>query len=108
MSSAADKPYEALADQIEHELQLAGEGSFAELVQAQSAGAELIATLPDEPPASAGEVLKRASILHKRLEVELLRGREALLLELATLERARRTARGYAPPRRAPRIFESA
>jgi hypothetical protein len=38
--------------------------------------------------------------MHKRLEIEIIRRREALVLEFAHTEQVRRTADGYAPPRR--------
>jgi hypothetical protein len=37
--------------------------------------------------------------MNKRLEIEILRLREALLLDAANVERVGRTARGYSPPR---------
>ena len=35
--------------------------------------------------------------MNKRVQIEILRRREALLVEAANLERVGRTARGYAP-----------
>jgi hypothetical protein len=37
--------------------------------------------------------------MQQRLKIEVLRGREAVLAALADVERAKRAARGYAPPR---------
>jgi len=107
MSSSDDK-YEALVELIGRELELAGHGRFDELQQVCAARTALMADLPDTPPRSARPALSRAHVLHKRLTIELLRGRDELLLELAKLDRARRMARGYAPPPRAQRTFEIA
>jgi hypothetical protein len=98
MSAAEAAPYEALVAMIEHELELAGAGSFAELGQVNDEREALMAELLDHPPAAAIPALRRAELMNKRLEIELLRGREALLHEAAELARARRAARGYRPP----------
>jgi hypothetical protein len=37
--------------------------------------------------------------MHKRVTIEIIRRREAIVLELAERERVSRVARGYAPPR---------
>jgi hypothetical protein len=109
VSDPASAPYEALLGLIERELQLAGEGRFDELLEVAGARAALAETLPETPPASAREPLERAWLMQQRLTIELARGREALLVELAKLERAQRTADGYAPPqRRSRRITASA
>jgi len=108
MSSAAAAPYEALLEMIEHELQLAGEGRFQELSRAAEARSAYVSTLPATPPASARDALVHAELIHKRLAIEVLRGREVLLLALGEVERAKRAARGYAPPRRRERLSTSA
>ena len=59
--------------------------------------AELVA---GDPPAAARPALERCRMLHKRVEIELLRVREALLLELGRVRHAQRAADGYAPARR--------
>jgi hypothetical protein len=54
-------------------------------------------------------LLERASLIQKRLNIELLRGREQLVAATGLVERGRRTARGYTPPiDRVPRVVESA
>jgi hypothetical protein len=93
-------PYEMLARMVERELELIGEGRFDELHEIKAQRAALIATLPAKPPACARPALQRAALMHKRLEIEIVRRREALVLELAYAEKVGRTARGYAPPRR--------
>ena len=45
--------------------------------------------------------------MNKRLEIEILRLREALVLESANVERVDRTARGYSPPREWRRHVEA-
>jgi hypothetical protein len=109
MSPTESEPYEALASLIERQLQLAGERRFDELQLLDRARAELQAALPEIPPAGTREVLERCAQLHKRVEIELLRVRELLLLEMAQVRQAQRTANGYAPARpRGRRIAASA
>ncbi len=108
MSAPVADPYEHLLALISDELRLAGEGRFEELAQANATRTQLIATLPATPPASARETLQRAALMQERLNIELARGKEALLAALRELQLAQRTARGYAPPPRGPRISASA
>lgn len=102
MSGAETAPYEALARSIERELELVGEGRFDEAATLQSERAMLMASLPAIPSPAARPALQRAALLNKRLEIEILRCREALLLDIAKVELVDRTARGYAPPREHP------
>ena len=76
MSSVDAAPYEALARSIEHELELIGDGRLAELDDLYAA---------------------RAALMNKRVEIEILRRREALEIEIARSQVVGRTARGYAP-----------
>jgi hypothetical protein len=99
MSASEAAPYEALARSLERELELIGEGRFDEAKTLQAERAAVIAGLPEVPPTAAGPALQRAALLSKRLEIEILRYREALVLDLAQVELVSRTARGYAPPR---------
>ena len=107
MSSAETAPYEALARMIERELELIGAGDYDALAELKSERDALISTLPEAPPASARPALQRAVLMNKRVEIELVRLREALLLEFANVERAVRTARGYSPPRHDHRHVEA-
>jgi hypothetical protein len=93
---------------IERELELIGESRLMELAQLKLARTELLQSMPAEPPAAAREVLQRCALLQQRVRIEILRVREAVLLELVQLERVRRTAEGYAPRRTRPRISASA
>jgi hypothetical protein len=104
MSSAHDPddptgaaPYETLARSIERELELIGDGAFEELAALQAERAALVESLPGIPPACARPALQRAALMNKRVEIEILRRREALLIDAANIERVDRTARGYAP-----------
>jgi sugar diacid utilization regulator len=108
MSSTEAQPYEQLLEMISTELMLAGEGRFEELHAANDAREAFIAGLPATPPEAAREPLQRAALMQERLTIELARGKEALLLALRGLQVGKRTARGYAPPPRGPRISASA
>jgi hypothetical protein len=107
MSASETAPYEALARMIERELELVGSGDYDALAELRSERDGLVSTLPEIPPASARPALQRAALMNKRVEIEILRVREALLLEFANVERVGRTARGYSPPRREPRHVEA-
>jgi hypothetical protein len=90
-------PYEMLARSLERELELLGEGALDDLPNLYAERAALLESLPASPPAAAGSALQRAALLNKRLGIEILRRREALLLDADRVERVDRTARGYAP-----------
>jgi hypothetical protein len=100
-------PYEALARMVERELELIGEGRFDELESVKDERAALIESLPATPPACARPALQRAVLMHKRLDIEITRRREALVLEFANTERVTRTARGYSPLREPLRHVEA-
>jgi hypothetical protein len=99
MTGSEAAPYEALARSIERELELIGEGRFDEAQILQAERAAVMAGLPVVPPPGARPALQRAALLCKRLEIEILRYREGLVLDLAQVDLVSRTARGYAPPR---------
>jgi hypothetical protein len=107
MSSAQTAPYEALARMIERELELVGTGDYEALAELKSERDALIATLPATPPACARPALQRAALMNKRVEIEIVRVREALLVEFANVDRVSRTARGYSPPRTDRRHVEA-
>ena len=107
MSSAQTAPYEVLARMIERELELVGDGDYDALAELKSERDALIASLPESPPATARPALQRAALMSKRVEIEIARRREALLLEFANVERAVRTARGYSPPSEPRRHVET-
>jgi hypothetical protein len=109
MTAAAAAPYETLARIVERELELIGEGRLDELAALKAERAALVATLPETPPACARPALERAALLQRRVAIEIVRRREAVVLELARLEQVRRTAQGYTPPRSSsPRLYASA
>jgi hypothetical protein len=89
-------PYEAIVAHAELELELAGHGRVTELEGLTARWDELLASLPERPPADAAQVLARARLIHERTRIELLRLREALLSDLAGAAQAKRTADGYA------------
>jgi hypothetical protein len=98
--------YEEIAAHAELELELAGRGALADLEGLQQRWEELVAELPERPPADAAPVLARARLLHERTRIELVRVREALLAEVAVASRAKRTAAGYAGPARHARALD--
>jgi hypothetical protein len=91
------QPYETLASLIEHELELVSQRSFDDLQVLARTRAQLQDSLPPTPAPAARPALERCALLHKRVEIELLRVRESLLLELGHVHHAQRTADGYAP-----------
>jgi hypothetical protein len=97
-TSAELAPYEALLAHAEVELELAGSGDIERLAALAPLWQQLIAALPAGPPSGAAELIERATLMHERTRVELLRVRDALLAEMATVRRARETATGYARP----------
>jgi hypothetical protein len=109
MSPTAPNPYEALASLIERELELVAERDFEGLAELKHQRGALERTLPATPPPSARDALQRCHALHQRVRVELLRVREAILIELGQVRHGQRAAAGYAPARnRVLRIDASA
>jgi len=109
VAEAALLPYEAIREHAELELELAGAGELDRLLALRERWDGLIAALPASPPAAAAGLLERASLIHERTHVELIRLRDGLLSDLATTTRAKRTADGYAGQlRRRPRLDRSA
>lgn len=99
MTPSPAEPYETLASILERELALVAARGFDELQELKTLRTQLMASLPDSPPAEAGASLERCRRLSKRVEIELLRVREAMLVELGRVRQAQRTADGYAPMR---------
>ncbi len=101
--------YEAIHAHAELELELAGRGDVDGLLALGESWDGLVAELPTPPPAGAASLLERAHLIHERTRIELLRLRDALVGELTTATRARRTAHGYGEqPARLPRLDRSA
>jgi len=107
MTSPDAAPYESLARMIERELELIGTGDYDALAALKAERETLIASLPDTPPDCARPALQRAALINKRLEIEILRLREALVLEADNIQRVSRTARGYSPHREPLRHVEA-
>jgi hypothetical protein len=95
MSDPVLAPYQAIVEHAELELELAGRGELAGLATLGERWEQLVAGLPQRPPARAGQLLERAQLLHERTRIELLRVREALIGDVTNAQRARRTADGY-------------
>jgi hypothetical protein len=103
------RPYEAIREHAELELELAGRGEVDRLAALAERWEALIAGLPPRAPASAAALLEQARLIHERTRIELARLREALLSELALAGRARRAANGYTGElQRRPRLDRSA
>lgn len=99
MTDGGADPYEQLAALLERELELVGDRRLDEMLAVRDVRSGLQDSLPAIPPPSARAALERSLMLHKRVEIELLRVREAILMELAQVQRGQRAARGYAPVR---------
>ena len=107
MTSPDAAPYESLARMIERELELICTRDQDALAALRAERDALIASLPDTPPDCARPALQRAALMNKRLEIEILRLREALVLEADNIQRVSRTARGYSPHREPLRRVEA-
>lgn len=102
-------PYEAIMAHAELELELAGRGELEQLTELGESWEQLVAGLPDRPPAEAASLLMRAKLIHERTHIELIRLRERLLSDLAHTTQAQRAADGYSPKLGArPRLNRSA
>jgi hypothetical protein len=102
-------PYEAIVEHAELELELAGIGDVAGLAALGERWGQLERALPERAPAQAKPLLESARLVHERTRIELARLQEAVLADLDTTARARRTANGYAGQlRRRPRLDASA
>ncbi len=94
--TAALRPYEAIHEHAELELELVGRGEVEGLLALGQRWEELTSDLPASPPADAVPLLRRARLINERARIELVRLRESLLAEIGTSARARRAADGYA------------
>jgi hypothetical protein len=102
-------PYRAILEHAELELELGGRGDLDALSALAARWEELTEAAPSEPPAGARSLLERASLIHDRTRIELIRLREALLADISTSSRARRAADGYSGQlSRRPRLDRSA
>jgi hypothetical protein len=107
--TSALAPYEAIAEHAELGLELAGRGDIEALSALGARWDELVAGLPARPPAEAAWLIERATLIHERTRIELIRLRETLLSDLAASTRAQRAAEGYAGPTAPrPRLDRSA
>jgi hypothetical protein len=92
-SSAA--AYDAIIRLAERELELAGEGRYAEVRQLSRQSAQILAGLGPIRPPGARDALERALALQRRISIELLRHREAILINARRIELSKRAAHGY-------------
>ena len=106
---AALRPYEALHEHAELELELVGRGEIEPLGALGERWEQLTRDLPARPPVAAASLLRQARLIHERTRIELIRLRESLLAEIGASARARRAADGYAGQLvRRPRLDRSA
>ena len=105
------RPYEAILEHAELELELAGRGEVEAPGRAGRAlgGADggAAPSTPRRPPAP---LLERARLIHERTRIELIRLREACSPSIAATRRAKRAADGYGGQlcRGAPRAWTAA
>ncbi|HEV7939099.1 MAG TPA: hypothetical protein VGP18_13895 [Solirubrobacteraceae bacterium] len=103
------RPYEAIHEHAELELELVGRGEIESLGELGERWEQLTRDLPARPPAAAAALLRQARLIHERTRIELIRLRESLLAEIGTSARARRAADGYGGQlARRPRLDRSA
>jgi hypothetical protein len=103
------RPYEAIHEHAELELELVGRGEIGRLAALGERWEQLTRDLPVSPPSEAAPLLRQARLIHERTGIELIRLRESLLAEIGTSARARRAADGYAGQlSRRPRLDRSA
>lgn len=93
---AALRPYEAIHEHAELELELVGRGEMERLDTLGERWEQLTRDLPARPPVAAASLLRQARLIHERTRIELIRLRESLLAEIGASARARRAADGYA------------
>ncbi len=91
----ARDPYEQLLELAQQELEYAGQGRYDALADIGERRAAIIDGLPATPPAQARSTIELALLTQERVTIELLRGREQMLLALQRISDAPQTARGY-------------
>jgi hypothetical protein len=87
--------YEAILAHAELELELAGRGDIDGLEALGESWLELMEPLPQSVPPAARALLERARLISERARIELIRMREAVLLDSAASLHAKRAADGY-------------
>jgi hypothetical protein len=65
------------------------------MTQLAAQRSQLLDALPAPPPAQARDALTRALLIQRRVTIELLRRREAVVLAARRVELRQRAARGY-------------
>ena len=88
--------YERVAELGESELELVRTGQYAQLEALQAERAELIAQLPEHPPAEAATALLRAAAVQAQVEGMLSGTMAHARAELVRLDRGRSAMTSYA------------
>ena len=99
LNAATLPAFRKLVKLVERELELAGEGRFAELQEAVRRTGEHLDSLPKPAPAAAQDLVLRAQALRGRVIIEVTRQAEGIASARARLRRGRRLARHYGPGR---------
>jgi hypothetical protein len=87
-------PWAWLAERVEGDLALAGEGRWEELARSLADRPAVLATIPDATPADRPWV-ERVHAAHTQVVAALALGRERAGREFATLRRGRQAMTGY-------------
>jgi len=91
----AREPYEQLLELAHQELEFARQGRYDALADIRARREAIIDGLPATPPPEARSTIELALLTQERVTIELLRGREQMLLALRRIALARQVARGY-------------
>jgi hypothetical protein len=101
--------YEAILAHAELELELAGRGDIDGLEVLGESWEQLVADLPASAPPGARGLLERTRLISERARIDLIRIREAVLLDSAASAHAKRAADGYGRELRpAPQLSRNA
>ena len=92
----SDDPYAELAELAEAALARADAADFDGLTAALARSEEIVAALPERPPAAARPALERADAAHRRLGPALRASLATTRAELDLVGRGRDAARSYA------------
>jgi hypothetical protein len=99
--------YERVAELGERELELVRTGHYEQLEAFHAERQELVALLPDTPPAEASTALLRAAAVQAQVEALLSGSIAHARGQLVRLDQGRQAAKAYAPPVERARAVDS-